>query len=107
MADDEKKETNIASQNANVKIPFTNVLEILANKVSRKATIIAMAMILIYLLAATPGVTEVILFTGAIAGLAIIFTLLQWIIDVKNDSKDKKGNKKNKDSEPEESGDGT
>ena len=83
---DEIKETN-----SNTKIPFTNVLEILANKVSRKAAIVGMAMILIYLLAATPNVAEVTLFIIAIAGLAIFFTVLQWIIDLKND-----GTKKSK-----------
>ena len=106
MSDKDKQETKNTSQNTNIKVPFTNVLEILASKVSRKATIIAMAMILIYLLAATPGVTEVLLFTGAIAGLAIIFTLLQWVIDIRDDSKDRRGKRKNKDSTSEESGGG-
>jgi len=85
MADE--KETN-----SNSKIPFTNVLEILANKVSRKAAVVGMAMVLIYLLAATPNVPEAIIFIIAIAGLAMFFTVLQWIIDLKDDKK-KKGKK--------------
>lgn len=73
----------------NSRIPFTGVLEILANKVSRKAAIVAMAMILIYLLAATPNVAEIVLFVIAIGGLAVFFTMLQWVLDVKDDKKKK------------------
>ena len=81
MADKKEEEQNTS------KVPFTNVLEILANKVSRKAAVVGMAMVLIYLLAATPNVAEVIVFIFAIAGLAVFFTVLQWIIDLKNDGK--------------------
>jgi len=83
MADEqETKETS--------KVPFTNVLEILANKVSRKAAVVGMAMVLIYLLAATPNVASVMSFIVAIAGLAVFFTVLQWIIDLKSDNPKKK-----------------
>lgn len=89
MADEEtpkeEKKENV------VRIPFTGILEILARKVSRKATIIAMAMILIYLLAVTPAVTEIVLFVGVISGLAVFFTTLQFIVDTGDDKKDKKG----------------
>ena len=91
MAEEEKKTTANENEQPVSKIPFTNVLEILANKVSRKAVIVAMAMILIYLLAATPNVAEVLLFVGAITGLAVFFTLLQWIIDLKDDRRDRRG----------------
>ena len=68
-----------------VKVSFASILEILANKVSRKATIVAMAMVLIYMLAATPSVAAATGYILAISGLAIFFTLLQWIIDIKSD----------------------
>jgi len=76
-----------------IKVPLTGVLEILANKVSRKAVIVAMAMVLIYLLAATPNVAEVIFFIVAIAGLAVFFTLLQWILDVRGEKRGKNARK--------------
>ena len=57
------------------------VMQILANKVSRKGAIIAMAMVLIYMIAATPNVSLIILFVGTIAGLAVFFTGLQWWLD--------------------------
>lgn len=82
-------ENKESDQKRVVRVPLTGVLEILADKVSRKAAIVAMAMVLIYLLAATPNVTQVIMFTAVIAGLAVFFTLLQWILDVG----DKKRNK--------------
>jgi type IV secretory pathway VirB2 component (pilin) len=78
----EKKEQRNIS-----KTPFTNVLEILANKVSRKAAVVGLAMVLIYLLAATPNIAQALIFIIAIAGLAIFFTTLQWIIDLKSDGK--------------------
>jgi len=94
MADEEKPKEK---QKEVVKIPFTGILEILARKVSRKATIVAMAMLLIYLLAATPNVAEVLIFVGAIAGLAVFFTLLQFFVDIGDDKKDKKGRNIHKD----------
>jgi len=93
---DEKK-TKLEEKKDNYRIPLTGVLEILANKISRKGTIVAMAMVLIYMLAATPNVTVVLAFIGVIAGLAVFFTLLQWIIDIKDDKKDKKGRGRHKD----------
>lgn len=80
---------------------MTKVLEILASKVSRKATIIAMAMILIYMIAATPNVVTAMAFIIPIAGLAIFFTFLQWILDVVWGRREK-GGKKNKDDEVKE-----
>ena len=96
MAEEEKDKTE--EKKENYRASFTGVLEILASKVSRKGTIVAMAMVLIYLLvallAATPNVSELLIFSGVIAGfivgLAIFFTTLQWILDVKDDRKDKR-----------------
>ncbi len=95
MADEKK--TQLEEKKDNSRIPFTGVLEILASKVSRKGTIVAMAMVLIYLLAATPNVTQVLAFIGVIAGLAVFFTMLQWIIDIKDDKKDRRGRGRHKD----------
>lgn len=72
---------------------MTKVLEILANKVSRKAAVIGMAMILIYMLAATPNVATVMFFIVPIVVLAIFFTILQWILDIVHGRKEK-GKKK-------------
>jgi len=94
MADEE---TSKEVKDNEIKVPFTNVLEILANKVSRKAVIVAMAMVLIYLLAATPNVVEVLLFVGSIGGLAVFFTLLQFIVDLRDNKKDKRGRGVHKD----------
>ncbi len=60
---------------------FAKVLEVLANKVSRKAAIIALGMILIYMIAVAPNVANVLLFTFCIVGMAVFFTTLQWILD--------------------------
>ena len=87
MAEEQKKTEKKLTNNG----LGTPVMEILANKVSRKAVIVAIAMILIYLLAVTPATvatTSTTLFTVAIGGLAVFFTLLQWIIDYRNDDKD-------------------
>jgi hypothetical protein len=83
---------------------MTKVLEILAQKVSRKASIIALAMVLIYLIAATPNVATAMAFIVPIAGLAVFFTFLQWILDVVWGRREK-GKKKKKDDEvPEDAG---
>ena len=79
---------------------MTKVLEILANKVSRKASIIALAMVLIYLIAATPNVATAMAFIVPIAGLAVFFTFLQWILDAVWGRRGK--GKKNKDDEVKE-----
>lgn len=75
---------------------MTKVLEILANKVSRKAAVIGMAMILIYMLAATPNVATVMFFIVPIVVLAIFFTILQWILDIVHGRKEKGKKKKDK-----------
>jgi len=60
---------------------ISGVLQILANKVSRKAAIVALAMVLVYLLAITPTVKSLVLVACIITGLAVFFTILQWILD--------------------------
>jgi len=62
---------------------LTKILEILANKVSRKAAIIAIAMILVYMIAAAPEAVHVGFIVFAICFLAIVFTVLQWVLDYK------------------------
>ena len=69
---------------------FNKVLEILANKMSRKAAIIALAMVLIYLLAVTPTVSSLVLSIMAIAGLSLFFTILQAVVDYNRKDKKKK-----------------
>ncbi len=69
---------------------FSKVLEILAGKISRKAAVITLAMILIYFIAVTPTVTSILLSIGVISGLAVFFTILQWIIDLKEGKKKEK-----------------
>jgi hypothetical protein len=96
--DEIQEEKKAVTKNEVSKIPLNGVLEILADKVSRKAVIVAMAMVLIYLLAATPNVTQVMLFVGTIAGLAVFFTILQWYLDVREDSNELKKRRWHKDS---------
>ena len=80
MADEKEKDQEKELTTTGI----VRVLEILANKVSRKAAIVGMAMVLIYLLAVTPTVvTDVLVIIGFITGLAIFVTVLQWTIDKK------------------------
>ena len=78
MADEKEKEPTTTG--------IIRVLEILANKVSRKAAIVGMAMILVYLLAVTPTVvaTDILIIIGIIAGLSVFAVIMQWTIDKKN-----------------------
>ena len=69
---------------------FAKVLEVIANKISRKASIIALGMVLLYLLGSTPTSPMLIFSSIIIGGLAVFFTILQWVIDIKK-NKDKKG----------------
>lgn len=63
---------------------LVRVLEILANKVSRKAALLGMAMILIYFVAVTPTVTNAIIIASMLIGIAVFGSILQWSIDRKN-----------------------
>lgn len=67
--------------------PGNKVLSILARKLSRKAALIGMAMVLIYLLAVTPTVTSLLVCICVIAGLAVFGSLLQWSQDGKESKK--------------------
>jgi len=60
---------------------FNKVLEILANKISRKAALIALAMVLIYLLSITPTVSELTTIVAVMCGLAVFGVVLQFVID--------------------------
>lgn len=82
MAEDKDKEKEPVPQLTGI----VRVLEILANKVSRKAALIGMTMVLIYLLAVTPTVTvvNVITIILILTGLAVFGSILQWTIDRKN-----------------------
>lgn len=66
---------------------FNRVLEILANKISKKAALIALAMVLIYLLAVTPSTASLLAITGVISILALIGVILQFTIDYQNAKK--------------------
>jgi len=106
MAEEKEKEKKPEEKNTGLidnglRIP---VMEILANKVSRKAVIVAMAMILIYMLAVTPtaaAASAATLYTITIGGLAVFFTGLQWIIDYRRDDKDL-GRRKDRNKEKED-----
>ena len=60
------------------------VLQTLANRVSRKAILLMTAMILIYMIVITPTVVHAIIAIGVIAGLSIVGVLLQFYIDKKH-----------------------
>jgi hypothetical protein len=75
---------------------FAEVLKILAEKVSRKAVIIALAIIMLYMIVATPNPTHPLVVLGGIVFLSISFTVLQWILDITGI---RKRVKENKDSE--------
>ena len=62
---------------------LVGILQILANKISKKASVIGLAMVLIYMLAATPTTPELIFPVAVLALLAVFFTMLQWILDKK------------------------
>ena len=68
---------------------MTKVLEILANKVSRKASIIMVGMILLFLIATAETVNNLIFMSIMITGLVVFFTILQWILDIKDGRKEK------------------
>ena len=68
---------------------MTKVLEILANKVSRKASIVMVGMLLLFLIATAETVNNLIFMSIMIVGLVVFFTVLQWILDIKNGRKEK------------------
>ncbi|KKN20511.1 hypothetical protein LCGC14_0934830 [marine sediment metagenome] len=73
------------------KVGFGKVLETLASRISRKAIIAALAMILIYMLAVNPTVVpELVFVVFVITGLAIYTSFMQWILDKKSLDKEVK-----------------
>ena len=65
-------------------LDFTKFFEILAGKISRKAIVIAMAMVLLFLLGTNPASIYVYFIGGLIAFLALFSVILQFCIDKKN-----------------------
>lgn len=63
---------------------FSQVLQTLVEKVSRKAAVVSMAMILIYMLGAAGTSVNVVLCVVTIAILSVFFTIIQAFIDNKN-----------------------
>ena len=62
---------------------MAKVFEILANKISRKAVLISMGIILIYLLATAANVNYHIFSVCLITALVVFFTILQYYVDKK------------------------
>ena len=62
---------------------FSQILKILVSKISRKAAVITISMILIYLLGSSSTSAHVGLCVGVISFLSIFFTLIQAFIDNK------------------------
>jgi hypothetical protein len=69
---------------------MNSVLEILANRISRKAILLMTAMILIYMIVVTPTVVHAVIAIGVIACLSLIGVLLQYSIDRKRAEAGKK-----------------
>ena len=59
------------------------VLKVLAERISRKAILISIAMILIYMIVVTPTAVHAIIAISAICGLTVLGVLLQFYIDKK------------------------
>ena len=70
-------------------VDFTKFFEILASKVSRKAIIVAMAMVLLFLLGTAPTASFVYFIGSLIASLSLICVLLQFFVDKKDKKKEK------------------
>jgi hypothetical protein len=65
------------------------ILQTLADRVSRKAILLMTAMILIYMIVVTPTVVHAIAAIIVISILSVIGVLLQFVIDCKRDPKKK------------------
>jgi len=59
------------------------VLQILAERISRKAILLMTAMLLVYMICVTPTVIHAIIAIVAICGLSLIGVFLQFYIDCK------------------------
>jgi hypothetical protein len=96
MGEEEKKEIEKQS----VLTGFNKVLEIIANKISKKAALLALAMLLIYLLGTyllslivIVEFIHVLIVMGIISGLAVFGVVLQFVIDYLNAETRKKEKK--------------
>ena len=66
------------------------ILKTLAGRISRKAILLTVGMILVYMVVVTPNAVHAIITIGVISGLAIIGTILQFYLDKKSlDQKNK------------------
>ena len=61
------------------------ILQTLADRVSRKAILLMTGMILIYMIVITPTVVHALWAIAAIVGLSLIGVFLQFVIDLKRD----------------------
>ena len=66
---------------------MNKVLEILAERISRKAILLMTAMILVYMICITPTVVHAIVAIAAICGLSVLGVLLQFYLDLKKNKK--------------------
>lgn len=82
MADTETKEKQ-DEEIVEVSDGFVGVLQIIANKLSKKAAVVGLSMVLIYLLSATPMAPKLVFSICVLAGLGIFYSTLQWILDRK------------------------
>jgi flagellar biosynthesis component FlhA len=62
---------------------FPGVLQIIANKLSKKAAVIGLAMVLIYLLSASPATPQLVFSVIVLSILSIFYSILQWVLDRK------------------------
>ena len=59
------------------------VIETLASNINKNVVLIGMAMILIFMLGTTTGVTEFMTCILLITGLAVVFTVFQTVVQIK------------------------
>ena len=85
MADTETTETTEKEEADIVEVSdgFIGVLQIIANKLSKKAAVVGLSMVLIYLLSATPMAPKLVFSVCVLAGLGVFYSMLQWILDRK------------------------
>ena len=72
------------------------VLLELVKKVSRKSSLIALAMVLVYMIVITPNATLAGISVAVIAGLAIFGVVVQFILDLSRSGTQKKTKKEEK-----------
>ena len=96
----EKETTSEEPKKTGILAGFSKVLEILANKVSKKAALIALSMVLTYLLVITPPlstlltINTLLIVIGVVNGIAVFGVVLQFVIDYINAEKREKRKEK-------------